>query len=92
MFRKQLGISQKAFAESINVKNTTVSNWEKGLTRPDVDTLALICSVLGVSADEILDVRLSNSEFTEEEKQLVFHYRQRPELQHAIQVLLGIQY
>lgn len=61
--REQKGISQKDFAAMINSKNTTVSNWEKGLTRPDVDTLSIICKALNVSADLLLgiDDKLNNN-------------------------------
>lgn len=60
--RELKGISQKDFAAMINSKNTTVSNWEKGLTRPDVDMLSIICKALNVSADVLLgiDERLSS--------------------------------
>jgi len=56
--RKNKRLSQKEFARMIGAKNTAVSNWETGLTRPDVDTLAKICVILDVSADELLDIKL----------------------------------
>ena len=40
-FREQKGISQKDFAAAIGQSNAKVSNWERGLNRPDVD-LSLI--------------------------------------------------
>jgi len=61
--RELKGLSQKDFASMINSKNTTVSNWEKGLTRPDVDTLSIICKALNISADTLLgiDDKLNNN-------------------------------
>lgn len=55
-FREQAGLSQIEFAEKIGVSNARVHNWEKGINRPDVDKLPLICSVLNIRADEILDI------------------------------------
>ena len=91
MFRERKGLSQKAFAELISARNTTVSNWEKGYTRPDVDTLAQICGVLDVSADELLDVRLNPEDMDEHEKKVIMAYRTKVNLQPAVDILLGIE-
>ena len=32
--RKSLGLTQRQLAEKIGVANTSISNWEKGLSRP----------------------------------------------------------
>lgn len=89
--REQKGISQREFANRINAKNTTVSNWENGLTRPNVDMLASICSVLEASPDELLGIRFSDEKYTTEEKRLVLQYRNKPELRQAVCILLGIE-
>jgi transcriptional regulator with XRE-family HTH domain len=91
LFRERRGLSQKNFAARINAKNTTVSNWEKGIARPDVDTLALICGVLDVSADELLDLRLSPDNLSPHERNIVMEYRKKPELQLAVNILLGVK-
>lgn len=91
MFREKFGFSQKEFADSINVKNTVVSNWERGLTRPDVDTLALICSVLDVSANDLLDIHFDSDDYTAHEKLIIKQYRKQLDLQFAVNVLLGIE-
>lgn len=73
--RELRGISQKDFAKMINSKNTTVSNWEKGLTRPDVDTLAIICKTLEVSADDLLDISVDDFDcITKPEQSLLANY------------------
>lgn len=72
-----------------NANSSNVSNWEKGLTRPDVDTLAIICAVLQVSADELLDIRLLDNAFTQQERKIILRYRSKPELQQAIHILLA---
>jgi transcriptional regulator with XRE-family HTH domain len=91
LFRERRGLSQKALAGRIGAKNTTVSNWEKGLTRPDVDTLALICGVLQVSADELLDIRLSPDDLSDHERNVIMQYRRKPELQNAVNILLDVK-
>ena len=89
-FREMQGLSQKEFAKLIGVSNARVSNWEQGLNRPDVDILASICNVLRVDPNELLDIRLNKDGLSEEEKQIISQYRKKPELQHAVRVLLGI--
>ena len=89
-FREKRGLTQKAFAEEINARNTTVSNWEKGLTRPDADMLAMICNVLKVSADELLNVNITKMELSLEERNLIAGYRNAPEMQEAVKKLLSL--
>ena len=91
MYRERARLTQKAFAQMINTKNTTVSNWEKGLTRPDVDTLARICAVLRISADELLDVRLSPDDMSEQERRVILAYRVKTGLQKAVNILLDVE-
>lgn len=90
-FREERELSQKEFAGRIGAKNTTVSNWELGLTRPDVDTLVKVCRVLEISADELLDIQLTPDDFSDEEKTIIRQYRKKPELQLAIRILLNMK-
>ena len=63
---------------------------EAGVNRPDADLIADICRVLNISADELLDIHLDREQLTAEEEQIILRYRQKPELHHAVRVLLGI--
>lgn len=47
--RKAAGMTQKQLAEKVGVGNTTVSNWEKDMNRPDVDQIELLCGALKIS-------------------------------------------
>ena len=46
--RKAAGLTQRQLAEKIGVANTSVSNWEKDLSRPDADLIQKLCAVLNV--------------------------------------------
>ena len=89
-YRESNNMSQKELAKKIGVSNSRVSNWEQGINRPDVDFLASICKALNVSPSELLDIRLSNDELNDHERKLIMSYRKHPELQHAVNILLGI--
>ena len=52
--RKELGLTQKEFAQRLFVTESAVSKWERGLSYPDVTLLRDICAVLGVSEHELL--------------------------------------
>ena len=86
-------MSQKEFAKLIGASNSRVSNWEQGRNGPDADILADICRVLKVSPSELLDIHLSDSEdkLSDHERSLIRAYRQKPELQQAVNILLGVQ-
>ena len=89
-YREERGLSQKQLAELIGVKNSRVSNWEQGLNRPDADILAALCRALQVSPSELLDVRLVDDELNAQERKIIMAYRAKPELQPAVNILLGI--
>lgn len=89
-YREERGLSQKQLAEMIGVKNNRVSNWEQGLNRPDADILAALCRALQVSPSELLDVRLVDDELNAQERKVIMAYRAKPELQPAVNILLGI--
>lgn len=88
--REDKGISQKDFAISIGVGNTTVANWEKGLTRPDVDTLALICNTLNVSPDTLLDIAIDKD--TTEHPLLQKYNSLDPHGKEVVDSVLSIEY
>jgi len=53
--RTKKGISQAELAKAIFVKNTTVSNWEKGTRQIHINSLKLICVYFGVPLDYFND-------------------------------------
>lgn len=52
--RKQLGMSQADLADAIWVSRNTVSNWERGDTTPDIQSLVLMNALFGLSLDEMV--------------------------------------
>ena len=57
--RKQLGMSQADLADAIWVSRNTVSNWERGDTTPDIQSLVLMSALFGLSLDDHLGQRLN---------------------------------
>ena len=44
--RKASGFTQRQLADRLGVSNTSISNWEKGFSRPDADMIQKLCHIL----------------------------------------------
>lgn len=44
--RKAAGLTQRQLSDRLGVSNTSISNWEKGLSRPDADMIQKLCHIL----------------------------------------------
>lgn len=51
--RRELGITQQALADRLNISFQAVSKWENGSAYPDIELLPLIASQLGVTMDAL---------------------------------------
>ena len=54
LVRKAAGLSQEQLGELVGMSRQAVSKLETDQSAPDIDKLALLCGVLGVSADALL--------------------------------------
>ena len=48
-FREQKNITQDELAERLCVTRQAISNWERGKTEPDIETLQKIADILEIS-------------------------------------------
>lgn len=53
--RKNKNMTQKELAEQLGVSHNTISDWESGNHKPAADSIMLLCKVLGVDANYMLD-------------------------------------
>lgn len=53
--RKAAGITQMELAEKMNIRFQAVSQWERGMSMPDISKLGELSGIFGVSIDEILN-------------------------------------
>ena len=63
--RIEKNMTQKQLAEELTKKgrktsNTVIANWESGLNSPDVDTVELMCEILGKDGNYFFD---TNNDF-----------------------------
>ena len=52
--RNNSGLTQQAFADAVGVSFQAVSNWERGITPPDLHNLVNIAECFGVLIDDLL--------------------------------------
>ena len=58
--RSLKGMSQKQLSDALKEKNiivgnTSISNWENGINKPDPDTISALCQILDVDENYLLD-------------------------------------
>ena len=52
--RKQKRITQFQLAEALNISQTSVSKYERGVCQPDLNVVVLMSDYLGISVDELV--------------------------------------
>lgn len=56
--REELGLYQSAVAQAIGVMQSTVSNWERGVSDPSVNNLLALCDILNIDVAHIREEAL----------------------------------
>ena len=56
VFRMKKGLTQSKLADMLGVKPNTVSNYEKGISSPDLDMFVKIVNILDVSPSNLLGI------------------------------------
>ncbi|MCL2234808.1 MAG: helix-turn-helix transcriptional regulator [Firmicutes bacterium] len=52
--REEKGFSQEQVAKVIGIRQQTISQYEKGITEPDIQTLKKLCDFFDVTSDYLL--------------------------------------
>lgn len=71
--RKNKNITQKQLADKIGVVHNSISDWENNKNKPDLDTISLLCGVLGITPNYLLSV--TSEEISPSEKKFMEKYR-----------------
>lgn len=54
--RKAAGLTQRQLADKLEVSNTSISNWEKNISRPDPDMIQHLCWALNVQPNYFFSI------------------------------------
>lgn len=69
-------LKQSELAKQLGVTNTTISNWENNISKPDLDTLSYICGLLEVKASYFLDAKPPKELVSLKEYDFIKKYRE----------------
>ena len=69
--RKEQGMTQLELAEQMDVTDKAVSKWERDLSCPDIHSLPRLAAILGVSVDDLMQVKTEASAPTKGVKEVV---------------------
>ena len=73
-YREKQGIDQKTMASKLGITANSISNWENGRSRPDVNLLPAICKVLEISLLDLYGIDGSVSTITPKQQSLIEKY------------------
>ncbi len=95
-YREKSGMEQKTLANAVGVLTTTVSNWENGRSRPDINLLPGICKALHITFYDLFDMKNPTEINTPRQQKLIHSYEQlsaghRHTIDKMIETLLKVE-
>lgn len=75
-YRELAGMEQKELAARLGITGNSVSNWENGRSRPDINLIPGLCELLHVTLYELFDMEDPNLILTHGEQLHIDTYRQ----------------
>lgn len=90
--REQSGLTADQVGEMVGKSGKTVNAWENNRGQPDAEMLMHLCDIYNVS-DILAEFRDEPKEafaVSEHEKSVITEYRNNPDMQNAVDRLLGV--
>lgn len=88
-YRNLMGMEQKTLANLIGVTANSISNWENGRSRPDVNLLPGICEALNITLYDIFSLEDPTIKYTARQQMLVDNFSNLSEgHKHAVENLI----
>ena len=89
-------VSIKLKDHSMNVAPKTIYGWESGQAQPSADILLTLCEIYNIpnilTAFGYEDYNVDSIEPTKHEYEVIKAYRKHPNLQEAVDILLGCRH
>lgn len=92
--RMQSGLTADQVGELLGKSGKTVNAWENNRGQPDAEALMMLCDIYKVQniLEEFKDIPEKKQIFpSKKEENLILAYRAHPEMQDAVNRLLGIE-
>lgn len=93
--RKEQGLTQLQLAEKLGITDRAVSKWETGKSLPDASIMLELCSILGITVNDLLSGEAVSMEIYNEEteKMLIEMVRQKEQSDKRLlkmEIVIGI--
>lgn len=75
-YRELMGMEQKELARLLGITGNSISNWEKGRSRPDINLIPRICEILHATLYELYGMEDPTITLTAREQMHIDTYRQ----------------
>lgn len=91
--REKTGLTADQVGAMVGKSGKTVNAWENNRGQPDAEMLMTLCDIYNVNdiLAEFREDREKPLSLNSHEKQLIIAYRSHPEMQPAVDTLLGIE-
>ena len=73
-YREKAGMDQGSVGKAIGYSTNTISNWENGVSRPDIDAIPKLCALLGIPLTVFFGIECDPSA-PAQERQFLQDYR-----------------
>lgn len=83
--REELGLEQRELSKRLEVSPSAVGNWETGYSKPSLDILVSVCSVLGITLYELFGLKEPSVSCNAREQKMMADYQELSE-DHKIAV------
>ena len=82
--RAKADLTQGQLAKLINTTSNSVSNWEKGISKPYADMLSLLCGTLDIDANWLLGFEHAEIDLTPAGQRIGYAYEKAPQREQSI--------
>lgn len=91
--RLELGLTMREVADFVGVSEGTISRWESGeIKNMKRNKIAKLSQILKISPMELMgEIETINLDYTTHERKVIEAYRNNPQMQEAVDKLLGIK-
>lgn len=86
-------LTQKQLAEKIKAKHNSISDWENNKNKPDPDTIELLCGILEITPNYLLNTTISEMTYSPKENNIIRRYRDLDDYgKEAVDSILDIEH
>lgn len=88
-YRKARELSQPQLAAMLGITKNSITNWETGVSRPELNMIPKLCQALGITADAFFDMPAGRQTLTQPEQEHMRLYRSLDIYkQHSVDALM----